>query len=81
MQKGQKIEDKAAESWGQVCWVLGWIRPTASLLLFSIILFLKNFLLFIYSHVLELFGSFLPPPLTSPPLYYSLLLCFFSVIL
>jgi hypothetical protein len=30
MQKGQNIEDKHAESWGQVGWVLGWRRTTAA---------------------------------------------------
>jgi hypothetical protein len=34
MQKGQRIEDKHAESWGQVCWALRWRHTTASLLLF-----------------------------------------------
>jgi hypothetical protein len=34
MQKGQKIEDKHAGTWGQVCWVLGWRHTTALLLLF-----------------------------------------------
>jgi hypothetical protein len=36
MQKGQTIEDRHAESWGQVCWALGWRHTTASSLLFSI---------------------------------------------
>jgi hypothetical protein len=30
MQKGQTIEDRHAESWGQVCWALGWRRTAAS---------------------------------------------------
>jgi hypothetical protein len=30
MHKGQKIEDKHAESWGQICWVLRWRRTTAA---------------------------------------------------
>jgi hypothetical protein len=34
MKKGQKIEDKHAESWGQVGWVLRWRHTTAGLLLF-----------------------------------------------
>jgi hypothetical protein len=29
MKKGQKTEDKLAESWGQVGWVLGWRDTTA----------------------------------------------------
>jgi hypothetical protein len=47
-QKGQKMEDEHAGSWGQVCWVLQWRHTTASLLLllcfFS--LFFKTLLLF-----------------------------------
>jgi hypothetical protein len=35
MQKGQTIEDRHAESWGQLCWALGWRCTTALLLLFS----------------------------------------------
>jgi hypothetical protein len=47
MQKGQKIEEKHAESWGRVCWALG-CRRTAASLLFSIILFFyfASFLLY-----------------------------------
>jgi hypothetical protein len=49
MQKGQRI-GRQTESWGQVCWVLGWRRTTDSLLLFSIF-FLIYFasLLYFYS--------------------------------
>jgi hypothetical protein len=36
MQKGQMIEDRHAESWGQVCWVLRCRYTAVSLLLFSI---------------------------------------------
>jgi hypothetical protein len=35
IQKGQMIESRHAESWGQVYWVLGWRHTTALLLLFS----------------------------------------------
>jgi hypothetical protein len=30
MKKGQKTEDKHAESWGQIGWTLGWRHTTAS---------------------------------------------------
>jgi hypothetical protein len=34
MQKGHTI-DKHAQSWGQVCWLLGWRRTTALLLFYG----------------------------------------------
>jgi hypothetical protein len=46
MQKGQKTEDKHAESWSQVCWALRWRRTTAAFtfLFFPIPLLLIEFL-------------------------------------
>jgi hypothetical protein len=38
MKKGQKTEDKHAESWGQGDWVLGW-RHTAAVYFFPIIFY------------------------------------------
>jgi hypothetical protein len=43
MQKGQKIEDKHAGSWGQVCWALRWRGTAAPLLLFYISSLLLHF--------------------------------------
>jgi hypothetical protein len=45
MQKGQKTEDKHAESWGQGCWVLGWRHTTALVFLFYFFYFAS----FLYS--------------------------------
>jgi hypothetical protein len=53
MQKGQTIEDRHAESWGQVGWAVGWRCTTASLLLFSVILFIY-FASFLYLYSLKL---------------------------
>jgi hypothetical protein len=46
MRKGQMIEDKHAQSWGQVSWVLGWRHTSFLLLFFYFSLFFKAFLLF-----------------------------------
>jgi hypothetical protein len=64
MQKGQKIEDKHAKRWGQVCWVLGWRHTTAALLLF----FFLYFPSFLYSLKPYFFSLFLRTLL----LFYSL---------
>jgi hypothetical protein len=61
MQKGQRTEDRHAESWDQVCWALGWRRTAASWLFFSIdssfTLLLFSFLENLTSKVFLLFFS------------------------
>jgi hypothetical protein len=63
MQKGQRIEDKHAESWDQVCWALGW-RCTIVLLL-SYFFYFVSFLYSLKPYFFSLFFKTLP-------LFYSL---------
>jgi hypothetical protein len=48
MGDAERTQDRQTESWGQVCWALGWGCTVASLLLFSILFIHSAFFLYLY---------------------------------